>query len=463
MPYNTRRKSLSLPSLGIQLPQSSRAYVAKCSPPVSLPPRAAEQPPSKRVKRSHSSPSPPTPLNASQRRAAPAYEQTPPPSPRPSCDGRVDIDGVDDEIVVAVIQQLERTGNKPQLVKELAAILSNSLDVVERCDPETRTALATACADATHVHSSANPQAIISSRLNSYLKRSWTAQSPCPLAKTLIPTHPRRIYFHLTSRPHQALPAASSESPLPSNRRVVISPSLSSDEDQEARRRAAPSPSPEVDLSNPDLEDDEQGPPTPAGTFSGRSSLARDGSQPDSDMISRRAVSPPLEGDEREFTQTASVMQSKRSMSSDERMAGDGDTIRTSVEDGHAMRDAGDGDGVDRPDQRISEAAAAAALFGQQAPQGSALGGAGIGIGMGMSSPLVRPSSGPLHINTMLTSPSRRRILTVMTEVDVMGMDLDDAGRAAGTHPELDMAWTGEMRSPENVELAELDDLLGGF
>lgn len=135
MPYNTRRKSLSLPSLGIQLPQSSRASVANRSPQVTTPATSAEAPPSKRVKRSHSHPSPPSPLNTNAkpaRRTAVAHEQTPPPSPRRSSEPRIEIEGIGDDIVVGVIQQLEKTGNKPQLVKELAAVLCNTLDVVER-------------------------------------------------------------------------------------------------------------------------------------------------------------------------------------------------------------------------------------------------------------------------------------------------------------------------------------------
>lgn len=177
MPYNTRRKSLSLPSLGIQLPQSSRAsaaHRAAVAATASATPNG-EHPPTKRVKRSHSSSSPSSPASSSSsakpatppllpgpvagganpntpqhhhhhhhrrgnsnatrpaaRRPAPTYDHTPPPSPRSSCEPRIDTDNIGDEIVVGVIQQLEKTGNKPQLVKELAAVLCNSLDSVER-------------------------------------------------------------------------------------------------------------------------------------------------------------------------------------------------------------------------------------------------------------------------------------------------------------------------------------------
>lgn len=36
---------------------------------------------------------------------------------------KIDTEGINDDIVVAVINQLEKTGNRPHLVKELAAVL----------------------------------------------------------------------------------------------------------------------------------------------------------------------------------------------------------------------------------------------------------------------------------------------------------------------------------------------------
>jgi hypothetical protein len=81
-------------------------------------------------------------------------------------------------------------------------------------------------------------------------------------------------------------------------------------------RRRELSPSPEVDLSSPefdDMDDDFAMPSTPIGSFSLRggfympprpvhSGSARHG----------RAVSPPLEKDEKEFTQTADGLQKRR-------------------------------------------------------------------------------------------------------------------------------------------------------
>ncbi|KAI9749272.1 MAG: hypothetical protein M1815_002624 [Lichina confinis] len=517
MPYNTRRKSLSLPSLGIHLPQSSRASAAhRAAQAAAATPATsnAENPPSKRVKRSHSSasaassptlssrqtatpPLPPASRPSRRPASASAYDHTPPPSPRSSTEPRIDTDGIGDEIVVGVIHQLERTGNKPQLVKELAAVLCNSLDSVE---------------------SSANPQAIISSRLNAYLKRPWSARSPCPLAKTLVPTHPRRIYFYLTTQPHQPLPACSSESPLPSSRRALISPSLSSDDDDhETRKREAMSPSPEVDLSpappHPDEVDPDvvaredvyfDAPPvvgaaaTPPGSFGVRTSLGRDASHPDADAMSHRAPSPPLERDEREFTRTASAMQSKRSRSADRRRMAldhaDPTTARASVKDDSAWAEAARS-GDDRPadvdvvvDTRIVEdegdgrhsEAAALFLFGQDSPTSGAAATASLSpVKLPTAMPLMG-SRGPaagLHILTGVTALRSGPQLDHADSFALMDLDArspdqphantrlapSSSSSRAAFAPMSDMSWDGDMRSPEHVELQELEDLLGGF
>lgn len=62
------------------------------------------------------------------------YEHTPPPSPM---DGgvatKIDTEGINDDIVVSVIDQLEKTGNRPHLVKELAAVLVTLNMNVAKC------------------------------------------------------------------------------------------------------------------------------------------------------------------------------------------------------------------------------------------------------------------------------------------------------------------------------------------
>jgi hypothetical protein len=52
-----------------------------------------------------------------------AYEHTPPPSPMDGVAPKIDTEGINDDIVVAAIDQLQKTGNRPHLVKELAAVL----------------------------------------------------------------------------------------------------------------------------------------------------------------------------------------------------------------------------------------------------------------------------------------------------------------------------------------------------
>lgn len=149
MPYNTRRKSLSLPSLGIQLPHGSRAHR---SPPskVTNTTEASQPPPTKKIKRSHppvtSSPTSPlkpstsAPSTTARALADPpksggrvTYEHTPPPSPGATADAKVDTEGINDEIVTGVIEQLEKTGNRPHLIKELAAVLSTTSESVAGC------------------------------------------------------------------------------------------------------------------------------------------------------------------------------------------------------------------------------------------------------------------------------------------------------------------------------------------
>lgn len=152
---------------------------------------------------------------------------------------------------------------------------------------------------------SANPCAIISSRLAGYLKRSWSSAAPCPIAKELETVHPRRTYFYLTTCPHQPLPDPSSPP------REMVTPSLSSSgstaEDADGDRRRELSLSPEVDLSSPELDDEEVAMPgTPMGSASGR--------HPPLHSMSRiqRGGEPPLEKDEKEFTQTADGLQKRK-------------------------------------------------------------------------------------------------------------------------------------------------------
>ncbi|KAG5997756.1 hypothetical protein E4U52_002990 [Claviceps spartinae] len=347
MPYNTRRKSLSLPSLGIHIPVTHAARAAAAasnkasrrpsssSSSSSLSPSSSTSPPSssssslspssstspssssslstsatsahlsdsgdstdshssKRLKRSH---------GAASRSNSAVHEKTTHSSLAPVASvetsdadviAKINLQGINDDIVEASIMQLQATANRPHLIKELATVLAQSL---------------------TSVQQSANPCAIISSRLTTYMKRPcWSALSPCPLSKELETVHPRRTYFFLTTCPRQ--PLSDSSIPQPIHRSPIVTPSVSltddsGSDDVDARRRDL-SPSPEVDLSSPDfddMEDDVGMPITPMGSFGSHygMSYARD----------LRRNSPPLETDEKEFTQTADVLQ-KRKLRHDE-------------------------------------------------------------------------------------------------------------------------------------------------
>lgn len=85
------------------------------------------------------------PAPASKRRQTDA--NTPPSSPRFSratsiemrhiddsdSDSEIDLSTVHDEIVEAVIVQLQATRNRPHIVKELAAVLMKQLKIVQQC------------------------------------------------------------------------------------------------------------------------------------------------------------------------------------------------------------------------------------------------------------------------------------------------------------------------------------------
>ena len=463
MPYDTRRKSLSLPSLGIQLPSASRAHrpsVTKASPTQDRN-ASTQQPPAKKIKRSHTSESS-SPIQTPRPRSSTsssttknvsfaerpksngrnAYENTPPPSPGTASRSRYDTDGINDDIVVGVIEQLEKTGNRPHLIRELATVLSNISDAVSRSVSDRSIAHDTVA----DLLSSANPGALLSSRLAAYLKRpGWTALSPCPLEKELTSVHPRKIYYYLTTMPRQELPADSSD--LFSSAHAggkdgkrIISPSISSasvDEDMEAaeeRKRDALSPSPEVDLSAHEIEGAATGPemdyvppPTPGSSFSGRSSLARDGSSVSaSDNVlshNHRAASPPLEGDEKEFTQTASSVR-MRGMSLDD------PSVRPTIEIAALPHNEDDEEERAKLNREAAEA-----LFGTHHPPvlGPPLG----------SSPLVKP----------LRMPDEEKIRNADEDV-VMQESTSVLGESG-----IGLTW--DTREPEDIQIEDLDDLFG--
>jgi hypothetical protein len=396
MPYNTRRKSLSLPSLGIQLPGAPRS--ARSPPSTSDSQHAA-----KKQKRSHSGslssalPSPQRPaalrLDEQRPKSSGRVADTPPPSPGgESGTTKIDTQGIDDEIVVGVIEQLQKTGNRPHLLKELALVLSPIIPIVE---------------------SSANPAAIISSRLATYLKRNWTALSRCPLDKKLVGTHPKRVYYYLSTCPHQPIPADGSSAAIAPR---IVTPSLSSatseEEDMDARSRDRMSPSPELDLSdydsvNSDPFSNQSHPPTTANI-----------------SHNRRAQSPPLEKDEREFTQTASFLQQRRMSQEAERERSASVSAESTQASDVKMEEVAVSVEETVESAALKDSEAAAALFGQMD-----------------------------HLMTFQSSPALKPILHIEMPPPSL--------KRKSVKLELDDDWI--MKSPELIDLDELDDLFGGY
>jgi hypothetical protein len=446
MPYNTRRKSVSLTLLGIHVPNSSRSSKAEShtATPQAEGDEGEEQRPPKKLKRSHTPPEhPESPLSPPRsippkiqqerrRSAVRGAENTPPPSPGEAGGFRVDTEGINDDIVVGVIEQLEKTGNRPHLLKELAAVLQNTIPIVERYASrehhqylEHRT---------NYNHSSANQSAIISSRLSTYLRRPWTALSPCPVGRELIGTHPKRIYFYLTTQPRQPFPEPQDTQSTTSR---IISPSLTSAENEEedehiSRSRSEMSPSPEIDLSSPELEDG-QSHMTASSPFSGSHILSHTTSHETSrGSMAHGRTSPPLERDEREFTQTASSLQRRRKSESLEIRAEDLPAPALPTID-EPMVDADESE--ERAAQRNEEAAAA--LFGHtngtlSIPPASFM----------ESSPMLRP-----QMDVDVTPSSKQHRATV--------------------HDSHDVRWSEDMVESllmcESVELDELDDLFQSY
>lgn len=334
------------------------------------------------------------------------------------------------------------------MIKELATVLSTVSDAVSRY----ATASTFARPPVANLPSSANPGALLSSRLAAYLKRpGWSALSPCPIEKELTTVHPRKIYYSLTTKPRQPLPTDSSDlftSAQAGGRggKRIISPSISSasvDEDAETaeeRKRDALSPSPEVDLSSHDIEgaSTNQGidfvtPSTAGPSFSGRSSMSRENSNAMADGMlshSQRAASPPLENEERDFTVLARSVR-MRGMSLDD------PSMRPTVEIANVALNEDN-----EEDKAKFNREAAEALFGSDSPQ--------ILDPSIASSPLSKAAHS-FEEEAKDESTGKSRAMdedVVMHEEPVMSI-LGDSG--AG------LTW--DTREPEDIQIEDLDDL----
>ncbi len=279
-------------------------------------------------------------------------------------------------------------------------------------------------------HSSANPAALLSSRLSLYLKRPWTALSPCPVAKELIPVHPRKVFFFLTTQPRLPLPTSSDDILPPSMIKAkILTPSVSehSQNDDELeldqRQRARFSPSPEVELYSPELDqEDPMQPPSPGEPFSNRSSLNPDGT-PEVRRRPNRAPSPPLEADEKGFTETATAVRARG-------MSLHNLTVQPSVEVDEKIVEVIE----ETPEQRQKrDRELGMELFGQSHP------------GLHVPEQKLFSSSPMIQARHDHSSATARMDLTLRLD----DMDMGEA------------AWS--MTSPEQIEVDELDVLFTGF
>lgn len=132
-------------------------------------------------------------------------------------------------------------------------------------------------------------------------RTSWTPLAPCPLAKELETVHPRRTYYFLTTMPRQPLPESGSLQSIAPIADITPSVSLTDDSgsDELEERRRQLSPSPEIDLPRYEYNGVEDMPMTPIGSLPKQ--LSRGLGELPHDL-------PPLETDEREFSQTADTL-----------------------------------------------------------------------------------------------------------------------------------------------------------
>jgi hypothetical protein len=209
----------------------------------------------------------------------------------------------------------------------------------------------------------------------------------------------------------------------------------SEDADLDSRRREL-SPSPEVDLSSPefdDVDDDIAMPSTPIGSLSLRGGFTyftdasgekRAGSGSGSQRHHHnRATSPPLEKDEREFTQTADGLQ-KRKLRGELLSAGAAEQTSASLETDFGNKDDSGLFGGDRTP-----------FLSAANPNPNNIGSTTISNSFFVTSPAMRPSLFPLNFNKKDTD------MDSWARLDVLEWD----------------------RSPENIELDELDGLLSGY
>jgi hypothetical protein len=201
---------------------------------------------------------------------------------------------------------------------------------------------------------------------------------------------------------------------------------LDDDLELDLRDRARLSPSPEVELYSPELDhEDSVRPPTPGEHFSARSSLNPDGT-PDVRRRPNRAPSPPLEADERGFTETATAVRARG-------MSLNNPTVQASVEVDEKVQS---GEVTEEtPEQRQKrDRELGLELFGQShaslhVPEQKVL----------SSSPMIE------------ATPDHQQPINAKMN---LSLQLDDIEMGEASWP---------IMSPEQIDLDELDTLFLGF
>jgi len=227
--------------------------------------------------------------------------------------------------------------------------------------------------------------------------------------------------------------------PLPETSADIITPSLKeikrltptatdpSVEDEDAEidihERSRMSPSPEIDLYSPELgHDSPTAPPSPGEPFSGRSSVNRD-DPAEARHRPNRAPSPPLEADERGFTETATAVRARG-------MSLHGPTLQVSVE-------------IAEP--KVTDIAEETLEQSQRRDQDSAL------ELFGHAHPGLQVPTQKTISSSPLINPKHDHQATLMK----LNLDFNQ--------DDIDMADAWALRSPEMVDIAELDTIFYDF
>ena len=276
------------------------------------------------------------------------------------------------------------------------------------------------------------------------------------------------MYYYLTTQPRQSIPETSR---VLNNDGRIISPSASSGPDEDTVEKqdneitGERSPSPELGI--PDLDFSNM--PSFSGLSFSDPSYAP--TQEQQFGNGRRAASPPLEYDEREFTQTASVMLARKQSeqaeqeqqqshyssvtpANDSPSPPDLSHSHSSSEEPFPSLAASPPSIVEEPESNnvVDENEETSAKRNHEAAE-ALFGRDHIGTGVKESS-----IAGALHFNdsSPILQPSSLRLdlskEALVNQQEILSEDGNDAYAA----------WS-ELRSPENVGLHELDDLLGEY